>query len=109
MFRLAGFAVLAFSLALFTNIAVGQGEKEVTLKGTVTCAKCDLKKEKACYNVIVVKEKDTDVVYYFDKANAKKNHGDVCTNPTAGSVTGTVSVPPSRNLGVRSAPRRRPR
>ena len=84
-----------FTLALAVVICLGgvQGsqQKEVTIKGTVTCAKCDLKKEKACATVVVEKVagKD-DVVYYFDAAGDKKHHGPICTNPTPGSVTGTV-------------------
>jgi hypothetical protein len=53
---------LAFSLCLclavlFTLTAVSVAEdKEVTLEGTVTCGKCDLKLDKACATVVVVKK-----------------------------------------------------
>ncbi len=68
-------------------------DKEVTLKGTVTCAKCDLKVEgqTTCATVIKVKDGGKDVVYYFDTASHKKEHKAVCTTPKEGSVTGKVS------------------
>ncbi len=66
---------------------------EVLLKGTITCAKCDLKvkDQKKCATVIKVKEGDKDVVYYFDADSHKKNHGQICTTPKEGSVKGEVS------------------
>lgn len=66
--------------------------KAVTLKGTITCAKCDLKKEKACATVIVVKDKDDkEVIYYFDADGNKKHHKAICQEAKEGSVTGTVA------------------
>src|SRR5262249_34264092 len=65
--------------------------KAVTLKGTITCAKCDLKKAKTCATVIVVKDGDKDTIYYFDPAGHKKNHKPICMEAKEGSVTGTVS------------------
>ena len=65
-------------------------DKEETLKGTITCAKCDLKKEKTCTTVIVVKKDDKETVYYFDKDSGKKHHKAICTEPKKGEVTGTV-------------------
>ena len=66
-------------------------DKEVTLKGTITCAKCDLKLEKKCATVIVVKDKDKDVVYYFDTKGDKANHKTICSESKKGSVVGTVT------------------
>ena len=42
---------------------------EVTLKGNITCPKCELKLEgqKTCATVVVVKEGGKDVIYYFDE------------------------------------------
>src|SRR4029079_11800136 len=59
--------------------------KEVTLKGTITCLKCDLKKADKCATVIQVKEKDKDVIYVFDEAGNKKFHSKICKTPTKGS------------------------
>jgi hypothetical protein len=82
-----GLGVLAASFSTSTQAA---DDKEVTLKGTITCAKCDLKKEKGCATVIVVKDGKDEKVYYFDKDAHKKNHGDTCTEAKEGSVTGVT-------------------
>jgi hypothetical protein len=86
--------VFAVALALVAVIATAQArpdKDEKTLKGTVTCAKCDLGVESKCATVIKVKEGDKDVVYYFDKSGHSKYHSKVCMKPTEGTVTGTVS------------------
>jgi hypothetical protein len=81
---------LGLVVAMCVAVAVRAEEgKEVDLKGTITCAKCDLKKEKECATVIVVKENGKDVVYYFDKESGKKNHKAICTEAKKGSVKGT--------------------
>ena len=86
---------MLFGLAiLFALVASLQADdKEVTLQGTITCAKCDLKETKACATVIKVKDKATgkDVVYYFDTDSHKKNHSTICQQAKEGMVTGTVS------------------
>ena len=67
-------------------------DKTVTLKGKITCAKCDLGKEATCMTVIVAKDKDKkDVTYYFDTDSSKKYHSKICKEPMEGSVTGTKS------------------
>jgi hypothetical protein len=71
-------------------VALAQ-DKEVTLKGKVTCAKCDLKKVDKCTTVIVVKEDGKDVIYYLDEKSGKDNHKTICTEAKDGSVTGKVS------------------
>lgn len=75
-------------------------DKEVTLKGNITCAKCELKVEgqKGCATVIVVKEKGKDVVYYFDKATHKKMHADICKEGKQGTVTGKTSKEGEKNI-----------
>ena len=70
--------------------------KEVTLKGTITCGKCDLKKADACANVIKVTEKDgdkeKDVIYWLkDEGKDEKYHGKICQSAKKGSVTGVVA------------------
>ena len=85
-------ALLCSAVLLTAGISAQdkKGEKEVTLKGKITCNKCDLGKSKACETVIVVKEGKNEVVYFFDAAAHKKNHGTICSDPKNGSVTGTV-------------------
>ena len=91
--RIAKLLVLGLVLVALTAVVQARPDekKEVTLKGTITCAKCDLKKEAKCATVIKVKEGDKDVVYYFDTDSHRKNHREICTTPKEGTVTGKVS------------------
>ena len=86
--------LLALGILVLGGVQAGEKDKVVTLKGTITCAKCDLSVEDKCMTVIVVKEgKDKkDVTYYLDEKAGKKNHGTICKTPTAGSVTGVVTT-----------------
>jgi hypothetical protein len=89
--RIAKLFVLGLALVAFTAVLQARPDEEKTLKGTITCAKCDLKKEAKCATVIKVKEGDKDVVYYFDTDSHRKNHREICTTPKEGTVTGKVS------------------
>jgi hypothetical protein len=81
----------ALVLASGANYAQDKKDKkEVTLKGTITCNKCDLGNTKACQTVIQVKEDKKDVIYVFDTASHKQHHGDICNTPKKGTVVGTV-------------------
>jgi hypothetical protein len=83
-----------FGLAALLALSMGlraQDGKEVTLKGSITCAKCDLKQADKCATVIKVEKDGKDVVYYFDQASHKKNHSKICQTPMPGTVKGTVS------------------
>jgi hypothetical protein len=84
---------LGMAVALFLVAGVrADDEKEVELKGTITCAKCDLKESPTCHTVIKVKGDDgKDVVYWFDKVGAKKYHGKICQEAHEGTVKGTVA------------------
>jgi len=84
--------LLGVAVVLILVAGVYAADKEETLKGMITCAKCDLKKEKACHTVIVVKDKDNkDVVYYFDADGSKKYHKPICQESKKGSAVGVVS------------------
>ena len=52
--------------------------EEVTLKGKVTCAKCDLGTSDKCQTVVVVKADGKDVVYTFDAAGETAHHKEIC-------------------------------
>jgi hypothetical protein len=88
---LAGAAFVGALLLVLGGAVGGEKGKQVTLKGKITCAKCDLGTADKCQTVIVVKEGGKDVVISFDPASHKKHHGLICTSPKEGSVTGTVS------------------
>jgi hypothetical protein len=87
---------------LATADAGGEKGKEVTIKGKMTCAKCDFdtvkaadpdlkKKPKDCMTVIITKKKDKDVVVYFDEASGKKFHKPICREAKDATVTGTIT------------------
>lgn len=69
-----------------------QEKKEVTLKGTILCARCALKEAKTCTTAIVVQEGGKKVTYYFkDKGSKESYHEEVCGGDRKqGTVTGTV-------------------
>ena len=79
---LAVMCVLALSVR-----ADDKKAKEETLKGTITCAKCDLGTADECQTVIKVK----DTVYEFDKDSGKKYHKEICKKAKEGTVVGTVT------------------
>lgn len=79
-------------VGFFGGPLTGQGlQPEVTLKGKICCAKCELEITKRCASVIVVKEGDKEVVYYFDAESNKKYHGETCSVSREGEIVGTVS------------------
>jgi hypothetical protein len=88
-----GFAVLlalGLALTLMTG-AYGEGDKEVTIKGQVICAKCGLSKETKCMTVVQEKKDGKEILYYFDTDSNKKYHKDICQEAKDGSVTGVVT------------------
>ena len=66
--------------------------KEVTLKGTLMCAKCSLGKTSECTTAIQVKEGDKTVTYYLDdKGAGEEHHEPICGGAKKeGTVVGTV-------------------
>jgi hypothetical protein len=92
--------VLSLTLAAGVIAACGSelraaDTKEVTLKGTIQCAKCALKEKgiTKCTTAIVVKEGDKSVTYFLDDKGSKEDyHEMVCGGDTKeGTVVGTVS------------------
>jgi isopentenyl phosphate kinase len=65
---------------------------ELTLKGTVGCAKCTHGVADKCHTAIKVKEKGKEAVYYFDEKTNEKHAEAYCgSSGDEGTVTGTVS------------------
>jgi hypothetical protein len=89
MFRiLSAFVVAGLLLAFVGAPVVAKDEaKEETLKGKITCSKCDLGVTDACQTVVKVGDK----VYYFDKASNTKYHKEICKEAKDGTVTGKVT------------------
>jgi hypothetical protein len=90
-------AGLTMVVVLVAALQADDKGKEVTLKGTITCAKCDLKEADKCATVIKVTKDGKDTVYYFDDKAGKDNHAKICKTPTKGTVTGTVSKEGAKN------------
>ena len=83
------FALFAV-LALGFSMARADDAKEVTVKGTLKCAKCSLKEATKCQAVLVT----PDGAQYFLAANdqGKQAHKDICKADKENvSVTGTVA------------------
>jgi Family of unknown function (DUF6370) len=85
---------LAVALVLTVAFTVRAREaKEVTLKGQVMCAHCELKEGGKCQTVIRVKDGGEEVTYYFKDKGAKETyHEPVCGGGRRdATVTGTVT------------------
>ena len=92
MVRLASAFLLICSALVLSSADGGEKKgKEVTLKGKLTCAKCDLGVEKACTTVFVTKKDDKETVYYVDKDAHKKYHAEICTEAKEGEVKGVLT------------------
>lgn len=82
-------------LAVSAVSAAAAADKEVTLKGKISCAKCELKLQgvKKCQTVIQVQEDGKDVTYFFlDRGNKEEYHEAVCGGGKKdGTVIGVVS------------------
>jgi hypothetical protein len=91
MMRRTGIVLALPALVIFVA-ASARAAEEVTLKGTIMCAKCALKEAKKCTTVIQVKEGGKDVVYYLlDRGNKEDYHEEVCGGARKeGTVVGTV-------------------
>ena len=80
-------------LTAVRTLADDTDTKEVTLKGTALCAKCELKQTEKCQPALKVTEDGKDVIYYItmdDKGKAL--HHEICKESKDGvSVTGVVS------------------
>ncbi len=89
LLALAACCCLVFS----SRAAEKSAKKEVTLKGTIMCAKCELGEAKKCQTVIQVKKDGKEVTYYFkDKGSREEYHEEVCGGGRKeGTVTGVVS------------------
>jgi hypothetical protein len=86
--------VLALTIGGFAAMGIRADEKkEVTLKGTIVCAKCALKEAKKCTTAIQVKEGDKLVTYCLDdKGTAESYHEAVCGGEKKeGTVVGVVT------------------
>ena len=91
--KLTGLAVAMVVAVTLCVRAAEKEDKEVTLKGTITCAKCDLKLDgqKECATVIQVKDGDKTITYFFDADTSKATMKEICKEAKKGKVKGVVS------------------
>jgi hypothetical protein len=83
--------VSMFAALLITASAGLAAEKEVTLVGTVQCAKCDLSQTDSCQSVLAVKRGEKDEIYYLTANVASKAfHDGTCSGLPKVKVTGVV-------------------
>jgi Rieske Fe-S protein len=65
---------------------------EMTLKGTLSCAKCALKKSEKCQDVLTVTDdKGASTEYWIAKNEAADKAGHQCKAEAKATVTGEVS------------------
>jgi hypothetical protein len=88
IYRSVGCVVVLLAAAIFAQ----DKSKEVTLKGTLLCAKCTLGQTSDCTTALQVKEEDKTVTYYLDdKGAAEEHHEPVCGGAKKeGTVVGAV-------------------
>ncbi|RMG45170.1 MAG: hypothetical protein D6718_08145 [Acidobacteria bacterium] len=93
MKRTMTLAVAVLAALAVTGIAfAGDAGKEVTLEGTILCAKCSLKEKRdGCQNVLAVGSGDEVEYYYLVKNDVYEKVGDVCTAKKRARVTGILS------------------
>jgi hypothetical protein len=92
--KVVGSLVILGGLAVAAWGAQTTPQKEVSLKGKVMCARCELKMKefKQCQTVIEVQEGGKAVLYFFkDKGHEESYHEEVCGGGRKdATVTGTV-------------------
>lgn len=71
LFALLAAAVM-FSGFAFVATAADEKGKDVTLTGDGVCAKCALKVQKSCQNVVIVKNDGKEVKYFLAKNDVAK-------------------------------------
>ena len=88
MFRLAIAMAMVVAMAAVTSVSAA----ETTLKGTLVCAKCKLKKTEKCQDALLVTDdQGATTVYYVAKNEAAEKAGHQCTTEAKATVTGEVS------------------
>lgn len=79
---------LVLGLAAMTTVSAA----ETTLKGTLVCAKCKLKKSEKCQDVLLVADdQGATTEYYVTKNEAAEKAGHQCTSEAKATITGEVT------------------
>jgi hypothetical protein len=86
--------IAVLGLVLAVSVAGLRAVEEVTINGTVVCAKCTLKKgdAKECQDVLVAKDdKGVSSEYYIAANEVSKKFGHTCKGESPATVTGDVT------------------
>jgi hypothetical protein len=89
--------VFALAVVVSARAEDKKADKEVTLKGELSCGKCTLGICKKCTNALTVKEDGKDVVYLLkDNGNKEKYHKGICppNSTKKATVKGTITKKP---------------
>ena len=79
---------LVFGLTAMTTVSAA----ETTVKGSLSCAKCQLKKADKCQDVLTVTDaQGASTEYWIVKNEAADKAGHQCKQPSPATVTGEVS------------------
>jgi hypothetical protein len=93
MTKLVIVAAFLLALAAPAHVTVSAVASDETLKGTLVCAQCELKKPDAheCQDVLLVADAaGTTTEYYITKNDVAQKSGEACTLKIPATVTGTV-------------------
>jgi len=85
--------VAGFLAVAFTSCKTTDDSNQVTMTGTMVCAKCKLHEAKECQNVLQVSDPSGNTVNYYLAQNkvSKDFHSNICMNDgEKATVTGTV-------------------
>src|ERR1035438_4384314 len=84
-------AALLAGIAL-TTVALAADNKDITITGSMVCAKCTLHETTSCQNVVQVMEDGKTVNYYLKQNDVSKAaHEPICGGSSEKvTVTGTV-------------------
>ena len=88
---LAACVLLMGAGALWAAEAAAAPAAEVTLKGTLECAKCALHETEKCQNALVTEKNGKKTTYYLEQNDvSKKFHDNVCKDTKKVTVTGVA-------------------
>jgi hypothetical protein len=84
--------VAGLLVAVFTGCTTSHPSSQVTMTGTMVCAKCKLHVATSCQNVLQVTENGTTNNYFLVQNDVSKDfHNNICMNDgEAATVIGTV-------------------
>jgi hypothetical protein len=92
-FKLWPMLAAGLLVAALTGCKTTDESKEVTMTGTMVCAKCKMHQTSECQNVLQVTDPSGNTVNYFLAQNkvSKDFHTNICMNDgEKATVTGTV-------------------